>query len=588
MRRTKLRLITAVVLAVLAFSACKIGPQTDPPPTPLPGAKPGGAITVGIARPSAIDPALASDPAGQLIASLICETMIKLDPVTGEEKIGLARTFNPTEDGQAAIFAMKRHLKHNDGSELLSDDVAFAFARLANLNTASPFAELMSSVRGYEILRGEDPRTIVEFSTQLRGARIIDPFGFEIRLTNNSSDFVRTLSHPSTAPVDRDRYLAGPTQFESKPVCHGPYQLEKPWAPTDNTIVLIRFDGYHGQSVTHTHGGKGYADRIEFKVFESEEEQYQAFLRGEIDIASIPSPRYAEAKALGDPFKEGKAASIEMIGFPSSVPPFEDPRARVALSQVLDRQKIAETVYGVRREPARGFLPGVLGPFAQEKGCGDRAPVTPDLPAAQATLRGQKPPVLTVDAAALLASPAPGGARQRRDPPASFDGVSVPFYYNDEHGNGALVAEIAAQWTAAFGITFTPSPLNWEVFLQRANSGVGFDGPFRVSWAPPVMSADAYIGELISSSGDGPNLGRYTEAELSRVLNEEVGKVTDEGDRAIEYRKLEARVCEQMPLIPVVIEKSRYLVNTNKIASARSHYIELDGKPALLELYVKQ
>ena len=171
----------------------------------------------------------------------------------------------------------------------------------------------------------------------------------------------------------------------------------------------------------------------------------------------------------------------------------------------------------------------------------------------------------------------------------SLDGVRMPFFFNDEFGNAAYVRLIAEQWKAAFGLVVELQPMTWADYERTAVSSAGFPGAFRLSWQPNYPGPDQYIGPLFSSRATSEgNFGHFSDVAFDTTLTRETRRANEPEDLALEYQRLENRLCKTMPLIPVTFAGRSYLVDTDRLTSALPRVLELPtGFPALRELSLK-
>jgi ABC-type oligopeptide transport system substrate-binding subunit len=146
----------------------------------------------------------------------------------------------------------------------------------------------------------------------------------------------------------------------------------------------------------------------------------------------------------------------------------------------------------------------------------------------------------------------------------------VKLYFNDEYTHRRLAESVAAQWHDKLGLTVELQPLNWDQYLQRATTGAGFDGAFRVSWAPKVATGVNYLDPLFSSGAIGnTNLERYSDVRFDDTLNRDIFSATDVGDQAVRVKKLEDKLCADLPLLPIVFGRTNMLVRDGRLKSSR-------------------
>ncbi len=527
------------------------------------GAKPGGTLVVAVPEPSAIDPALVStfDVAANLVNQTMCDRFIQFDPVTAEPVPAIAESWVIANGGKTVTVKLRKGVRFSDGSAVTAEDAAYSLSRVAMAETASPVADLLRHVVGYDALHGESEDT--DDSDQLAGISIIDNTSFEISLDINNADFFRLLGHAIATPIKKGVAKADPDAFASNPVCAGPYELARAWGPGDDVIELVRNPDYVAKNTGFTRGGSGYADVVDFRIVS---DPVAAYTSGKADVAVVGVKSVDAARTLGPDFVRASAPVLEYIGLPANIPPFGDRAVRLALSLALDREQLVKDVWDGVREPATRFLPPTLGrSLSRTSGaCAEAAPARGDV----------------AQARKVFAS----------SPVAARESVPIRLSFNDEFENRELMQAVAAQWRAAFpSLKVQLAPMPWEQYLQTANGASGFAGPFRMAWAPQFPSAEEYITPLFDSDNAGrTNLARFSNAELDRVLEFDVRRATGDDDRAERYQLVEDAACVQMPIVPIAYGSTHRLVRTKKVASATGKMSDMSsGEVVLRELYLR-
>lgn len=589
--RTRQFVIAA--LAVLATACASLpGIETESPEVSNKDATKGDVMKVGIVIPRALDPADASDPSSQLVARTMCDTVLNLDPETGELVPGIAESWaTTTRSGQTTItLKLRQDVYFPDGTQVDARVVADSLSRLAREETAGSMHALFEDVQGYDFIRGiqeeegeevEPPGRATQYLT---GARVSDPFGIELIVEREDAEWVRRLANPATAVVDDAAGLDDPLEFARRPVCAGPYQLGAAWNPGDEIIRLVRNPEYHGSEWAYTSDGEGYAKEILFYVFDTVDAAYEAYAKGRVDVAPVPTTIRQGVEPVPAPLEEplpafdtmqdsylkGNSHLVMYVGLPGNPDGlFADENLRIALSQAIGRKGIASKVYGDDAVPATGFLPPVVGPAHRSKACSEQIPTTAQPAMAKASLSA--------------------AARQ-------LDGQTVPFYFFSGYpSNETLVTAIAEKWKSALGVEVKPSPLEEKDFLSRIESG-GFDGPFLMGWDGERRGApQAYLRELIGTGFGGnvtgfsdPGLDYYFENEIATRGGRAGDGLATEEEQLVALEQAEDLVCSLMPLIPVVDMQSHWLVNKDRIGSARDFKLNIWGEPALREFWVKK
>jgi ABC-type oligopeptide transport system substrate-binding subunit len=522
----------------------------------VPDARRGGELTVAITAPGTVDPAAAAEPSAQLLASTLCDTLVAIDPVTGDPRPALAESWIVADGGRSISFRLRRGLHFSDGSRLTSKDVVASLRRLADPSTASPAASVLTDLAGFDRVAtstGDDARLL------LRGARAIEPLSFEVVFEHGRHpDFVRALANPATAPVRVDLADRAPSRFAAQPVCAGPYRLASPYRADAPSIKLVRVDAgrHRAASDAMTGRGAGFVDSVDFRIFPNQSAGYDAWRRHEVDAAPVPPERIAEARAAAPAaVAVGPAPLIEFVGIPSGDrTPLTDSAARRVLAQAIDRVALARDVYGQSRVPANGFLPPSLGRVSRPDACG----------------LGHGPT------------------------DAEREGAHLPreltLTVNDDFRNRALAEALSAQWRAKLGITVRVVALPWDDYLSKVTLGTGVDGLFRESWAPRYASGLEDLGPLfLSAGGGGANLSRFADVAFDRDFELRVAAAVDGDERNLELQRLEDQLCRQLPMIPLLTSQAAVAVQPERVATARrdGRLLSLSGQLLVRELFVR-
>ena len=607
-------LLAAMAALVVLASACapeEVGPRLAAPTD----AKAGGRLVVGIGPPGSVDPANSYEPNCTLISATMCDPLIGVDHETGELVPALEETWQVVEDGQRIIIKLRRGLQFSDGSALTATDVVDSLSRAASATYAGDAAELLSPIVGYAAIRGQDAEAEERFRESFAGVQALTEQTVQISLIAPLADFITVLTHPISSPVSSEAFAANPKGFEHQPVCAGPYRLAAPFEKGATSVRLTRVAGYEGTNDSYTAGGRGYADEIVFRVLpelatvdrspDADGEQVpdpqvaerRSRLRG-IDVLAVagalrdvvPKQRALKSTAVPGPGVEYvglpaattvPAAGADSTGTAAEVPTeapgdevavgaeaLEQPRdpaqdaLRKALSLALDRTRIARRVYGDARVPARDFVPPTIDTPTPEP-CAAAMPPTGDVAAARQ----------------LLA-----------EADVALRGQELTFTYNDDFANTAVVREVARQWTRAFGVTVVLEPLEFEEYLTTAAATDGFAGPFRFSWSVPYPTVDQYLYPLFSTGAIGPtNFSGYSDPVFDEVITEQAREASDPEDRVLPYQQLHERLCEALPLIPLLAEQRLWAYRTQRVSSARDVVAGGHrGEPLLRELVVNR
>lgn len=561
---TRTRVLRAVVLAMTAgLSAGCLQVQKDLPAHVVAAsaeARPGGTLTVGILAPTSIDPSLVppSDSAGSLVVRTMCDSLLATDPASGRLEPDLAAEARVGGDGTLLTIRLRRGLRFADGRRVTSADVVASLARVARPSVASANAPLLDEVFGLAALQQDQDKV----HDRLAGVSAPDPRTIQIALSTADAQWPRILATSVGAilPAATAKKDDGFGTFSTRPVCVGPYRPAAPWKAGDTTLTLQRVASYDGGNPRLTRAGRGWVDRIVFRIYPTSSAILSAWRSGAVDIAQLaPAETDADRRELGNAVVAAPDGTIGYIGMPTSVAPYDDPVVRRALSMAIDRTAIVRNVYGGGRLPLGGLYPAAVGDDVwRPMSCGAAAPASGDIDGARQLL----------------------GARM-----SMLRGRSVAFYVDDEFANRALVEAVTAQWHRAFGLDAHVVPVPFDSYLHKAVQAPGLDGPFRLSYASPSSSAVDYARDLLSSAAlDDTNATRFTDRTIDQLLRSDVARRAGPvGVTAL--ANVETEFCRQLPLLPVTVNEKVWAWRPTIGAAGGSQLDRATALPLLREAF---
>ena len=544
----------AALLAVALLAGCTSSGDVALRPAPE-GAEQGGVLRVGTTRPGSVDPGNDYEPAGDLVLSAMCDPLIAIDPRTGDLSPGLLTSWVVSNEGQRIVLRLRKDARFSDGSPVTADDVAYSLSRIASADFASAASPALSAIVGYPKVHGDVETDSDTERRKLSGVTVLDEQSIDIALVEPRADFLRVLTSRLTSPVPRDLATRDPLGFSRRPVCSGPYALTAPYRPGDPGLTLKRVPGYRGSGSALTRGGAGYADQIAFRFYADVAAAASAQRAGQVDLAPAQPTDRSGVQSVPGPL-------VDYVGFPTATSPlFDKPVIRRALALALDRETLSRTVFPGTRIAATGFLPPTTRPVYRPGACAD-LPSRGDVPAAQALLAAEG---------------------------VDLTGTRLTYTVNDDGRNVALARAVAAQWRAAFGLLTTVRALEFDGYVKAGTAAQGFTGPFRFSWSTPVPDPDGMLYPLFSTERIGrDNFSRFSDPELDRLLRRQARRAETEDDRALDYRAVEQRLCTQLPMVPLTVSLTRWLVAPAVGTAAPGHLDPATGLPLLRELYLRR
>lgn len=516
----------ALVLGAGLLAACtgSQAPAPEPaPPVAAPTEEPpagGGTLRIGLANdPRSIDPRFVADEEGELVVGALFEPLVRVD-VRGRVVPGAARAWQVSDDGATFTFTL-REASFHDGSPVTAEDVKRTFDRIAD-GTASPpsfLGYLLEPIAGADAAAG---------GGGLDGVEVVDDETLRIRLTEPQPRFLLTLADPSLVPTPA-RADEDPEGFGEEPVGNGPFSLVGPREP-GGFLRLARVAGHHREPEL---------DEVVLQIYPDDpafDRQWADLRDGLLHVADVSPSRLSEAAArygrsadglTGPGLLDAPTSTVTLLGFDTTAPPYDDPVVRRAISQSIDRERLAEEVFGGTSRPTDRIVPdGVPG---SQAGACDHCRYDPE------------------GAVALLEDAE----------------VELPEVLTFTHSRGAtntVVAErIAADVSAALGLEVEPVALDLAEYVPAVRRG---EAPwFRLGWGSNTPDAGAYLDPLFHSRNIGlDNLTRYADEETDLLLDE-ARRAASEPEATDAYAEAERRILDAVAVAPLVTDVNARVVS---------------------------
>lgn len=424
----------------------------------------------------------------------------------GETEPGQAESYEVSSDGLTVTFHLRDDLKWSDGSALTSQNFIDAWNRLANPQTASPYAEdLLGNVSGFAQMQSGEGESLALSAP--------DEQTLVIELVSPDFSFPENCTLTALSPIPEDEAETGSEWMLSPEtaVGNGPMVLSE-YVPGDHLTLVKNPYYWHESQVSLT--------SITFLLNGSEEENLARYENGELDLfkggvnwteAADWREYHKRPAALASPSEEEGMNDTDMVYAPLSATyyfllnldkePLKDQRVRQALSMVLDRRYIADVVMEGSVEPAWSFVgPGISdakeGSSFLEKG--EETYVPSEAAWNQETALAQA-------ADLLLQAGYPGG-----------EGIpEVEILTNDE-GYHLDLAEYLIETWSALGIHASIREVNWSYFIPHRGAGAYWAS--RAVWMMDTDDPLSLLWQFTSQSPD--NDGRYANEEFDRLMTE--------------------------------------------------------------------
>ena len=514
----------------------------------------GSGFTVQLGpNPETLDPALNSAVDGANTIITIFEPLLLIDE-NNDVIPGQAESYDVSEDGLTWTFHMRDGLKWSDGSDLTARDFEYSFKRMADPNTAAPYAETaVGMIAGFDEAQG-NPDADGNPTTDP------NPDALQVVASEDGKTLTVTLSYPcsyfdklaafaalspvqeATVEANGDGWCTSPDTF----VCNGPYMITD-WTPSER-IVLSKNPNYVGG----WDSSKIVSDTITLLLLEDSSASYAAYNSGEAqlvkDVPTDEIPSLTKAEDGGD-FYVDSILGTYYISLNDQREPFTDVRVRKALSLAIDRDYVANVIMQGTYSPAYNMVgPGIVdaeeGTMFIDNANGGEPYIGEDY---EADLE---------EAKSLLAEAGyPNG-----------EGFPTITYSANDAGYHIPVAEYLQQAWGELGITMNIDKVDWASFLPLRRAG-DYDIS-RNGWVMDYNDASNML-ELFTT-GNGNNDGKYSNPEFDAAI--EASKVADKTVHFEQLHKAEDILMEDMGCIPVAYYNDFWLQSPSLKGTWHSPY----------------
>ena len=317
-----------------------------------------------------LDPGFASIVITRIYGLMVYETLFAWDSKL-QARPQMVRDWSTSADGLAWRFTLRPGLKFHDGQRVTTSDVIPSLQRWMGRDVVGQ--KLAASVTGIDA---------------------IDPDTFEIRLSKPYPAMLFSLgSGIGQVPIImRAQDLTGdPSKAITTAIGSGPFRFNKELRVSGALTVFDRNPDYvpREEPPDGLAGGRRVkVDRVEWRVIPDASTAVAALQAGEVDVIEQPALELLPLVRSNPNIRLQKLTDLSnqtMLRPNSLYPPFNDPRARLALALIIDQTDIMMAGFGDRENWAACrsyFICG--GPYDTQAGT---QTLKPDLDRARTLLK---------------------------------------------------------------------------------------------------------------------------------------------------------------------------------------------------------
>ncbi|HCC7173632.1 TPA: oligopeptide ABC transporter substrate-binding protein OppA [Citrobacter freundii] len=462
-----------------------------------------------------------------------------ISDVDGKPSPGVAEKWE-NKDFKVWTFHLRKDAKWSDGTPVTAQDFVYSWQRLANPNTASPYASYLQYghiVNIDDIIAGKKPITDL-------GVKALDDHTFEVTLSEPVPYFYKLLVHSSVSPVPRaavEKFGEKWTQ-PANIITNGAYKL-KDWVVNER-IVLERNTNYWDNAKT-------VINQVTYLPISSEVTDVNRYRSGEIDMTynNMPIELFQKLKKeIPNEVHVDPYLCTYYYEINNQKAPFNDVRVRTALKLALDRDIIVNKVKNQGDLPAYSFTP----PYTD----GAKL-VEPEWFKWSQEKRNE-------EAKKLLAE-----AGYTAEKPLTFD-----LLYNTSDLHKKLAIAAASIWKKNLGANVKLENQEWKTFLDTRHQG-NYDVS-RAGWCADYNEPTSFLNMVLSDSSN--NTVHYKSPAFDKLIADTL-KVTDDAQRSELYSKAEQQLDKDSAIVPVY-----YYVNARLVKPWVGGY---SGKDPMDNIHVK-
>ena len=538
--------VAGVGAAALGLAACggsKSGSTATSGNASSAGSSTGSVNTAGFtvqygSNPETLDPALNSAVDGANTIITVFEPLLLINE-NNEVVGGQAESWEASEDGLTWTFTMRDGLKWSDGTDLTAKDFEYSFKRMANPDTAAPYAETcLGMIDGFDAAQAGDVDALnVKASDDGKTLTIV--------LSYPCSYFDKMAAFATMSPVQQatveangDSWCTSADTF----VSNGPYMITE-WTPSER-IVLTKNPNYVGG----WDSSKIVSDSITLLLLEDSSASYAAYNSGEaVLIKDVPTdeiPSLTKAEDGGD-FYVDTILGTYYVSLNLQHDAFKDAKVRKALSLAIDRDYVANTIMQGTYSTADSIVgPGIVDENGYFHDNGNAPYISADYEANMA------------EAKKLLEEAGyPNG-----------EGYPTIEYSTNDSGYHVPLAEYLQQVWGDLGITLTISKMEWSAFTAARRAGE-YDVA-RNGWVMDYNDPSNMLDLFCTSNGN--NDGKYSNPEFDAAID--ASRVADSAEHFAQLHKAEDILMEDMGCLPIAYYNEYWLQKSSLKGTWHSPY----------------
>jgi oligopeptide transport system substrate-binding protein len=433
---------------------------------------------------------------------------------------GAAESWKVSDDGKVYTFNLRKGATWSNGDPVTADDFVYSFRRLEDPATAAEYASMLYVVKNAkEINEGK-------MKPEELGVKAVDANTFEVTLNAPTPYFLEMLTHQANYPVHKASIEKLKEEWikAGNLVSNGAYTLAE-FVPNDHIKLVKNPKFYEADQVK--------IDVVNYFPTEDRSTALKRYEAGELDSNDdMPLEQLADMKAkFGDQVRIGPYLGTYYYAPKLDKEPWSNPKLRRAISLAIDRDFLAEKVWGNSMIPGYSMVPpGIEG---YEPAIADYA---------------EKSQIDREDEAKKILTELGYGP----DKPLKLE---IRYNTSENHKNTAVAIQ---EQLKPLGIEVTMVNTDTKTHYGHLEQKGDFDFA-RAGWIADYKDPETFLG--ISRKASGNNYSNYNSPKFEELMDKAAAAGGDPAERSKILSQAERVLVDDLGNLPLLYYSYHNLVS---------------------------
>lgn len=283
------------------------------------------------------------------------EGLFRLDEQNIAQPAGID-DYDLSDDGLTYTFNLRENAKWSNGEPVTAHDYVYAWKKMVDPTYAAPYAYMFAS-----IVNAEDI-TSGELDVEELGIEATSDYQFVVHLNVPVSYFPEMLTNPYFFPQNEQFVEAQGDDYgttSENTVYNGPFELANWQGGSQEWDYIPNEDYWDAENV--------YLDNIHVQVIKETSTAVNLFESGQLDNALLTG-EYAKQFQSDERYLIEDVANTTSLEFNFENEYLANKNLRKAISSVIDRETVTESLLGNGSRPATAYVPNnfVVDPTTEE------------------------------------------------------------------------------------------------------------------------------------------------------------------------------------------------------------------------------